>query len=296
MARRAPGLPYRGLPGVFHGCSTSVCGRIQHCYINPKGPTCSTSVPRVFHESPPNTRGTSWSVYSWNTRGTSWTQPPVHGRSSQLTLLLVAMPCDWLLLAGDSARALPTNRVAPHVGAPLQAHVFGATEGRFQWEVMLNRSLTPPCRAALPLAALGDKAGISGVKLVVKNGCDLHWFDREARFERNGRCVHVSLRFLMRQHESTRLLHRGDFEAPRLSVRVVRRSPKARTTDVNFSNPLCSRARRFDLDGCRPLADGALPPRHPHPPLARVVGVPRNLTNCSTRLGPSSASCAGSGS
>ena len=67
MARRAPGLPYRGLPGVFHGCSTSVCGRIQHCYINPKGPTCSTSVPRVFHESPPNTRGTSWSVVS---RGT----------------------------------------------------------------------------------------------------------------------------------------------------------------------------------------------------------------------------------
>ena len=198
------------------------------------------------------------------------------------------MRCEWLLLAGDSNSRFLFQQIESHLTSVHRyKRTFSAPpEGRFQWEVMLNRSLTPKCRAALPLAALGDKAGISGVKLVVKNGCDLHWFDREARFERNGRCVHVSLRFLMRQHESTRLLHRGDFEAPRACpFESYRRSPKARTTDVNFSNPLCSRARHFDLDGCRPLADGALPPR---PTLTRLShglwGVPRNLTNCSTRF------------
>ena len=68
MARRAPGLPYRWrVPRVFHECLWADPTLLYKPQGSDVFHECSTSVPRVFHESPPNTRGTSWSVVS---RGT----------------------------------------------------------------------------------------------------------------------------------------------------------------------------------------------------------------------------------
>ena len=118
MARRAPGLPYRGLarrvPRVFHEClwaDPTLLYKPQGSDVFHDVPRvfheCSTSVPRVFHESPPNTRGTSWSVVSRGTpvehRGPG-TPSSAASRGALWTSRAASYRIQKILLTGRSAR------------------------------------------------------------------------------------------------------------------------------------------------------------------------------------------------